>query len=533
MKKLSFVLMLLVSFGALAAAQMWCLIGTTQCSYGTPSLSKLNQEERNASLYKMTVSKYVEAVQSGTFEAITANELIKRAKAYLAAQVPTDPEPEPEIPADTPIDMSTLRECAIKGGDGCWFGTKKERTFYLISGNQWEQVKTSGWGIGCSIGNGSDFDSTDISPNDAFSCFVKLEEQVGQQNPTEAECVAQGKVLNTEGTNCVDAPPKEEQMPPSTPDNYMPAVDLSKLPERGIGSDTLDIRQASNSPAEQPAAGTENGGQVRISCRYSHTLNDDPIVYPNQDGASHSHDFFGNTLTNSKSNTESLRTTGASTCNGGIANRSAYWTSSLIDLITHAPIRPIESVFYYKTDKPDTVINPPRGLRMIAGLASAQQEQSGWREIIRYTCNEKYVGRQASIPQCYGKLTKMVVFPSCWDGINLDSPDHKAHMAYSDNGVCPSTHPKQIPDITVNVHYQVNGTDNLRLASDNYLGGRGGYSGHADWWNGWNEDVLNVIVNNCLKARKDCHANLLGNGQILYDKFGRWETGAVREPLKQ
>lgn len=29
----------------------------------------------------------------------------------------------------------------------------------------------------------------------------------------------------------------------------------------------------------------------------------------------------------------------------------------------------------------------------------------------------------------YGIMTS-VRFPSCWDGVNLDSPDHMAHMRY-------------------------------------------------------------------------------------------------------
>ena len=45
-------------------------------------------------------------------------------------------------------------------------------------------------------------------------------------------------------------------------------------------------------------------------------------------------------------------------------------------------------------------------------------------------------------------MRAQVFFPSCWDGVNLDSPDHKSHMAYPiglyNDGVCPSTHPKQL-----------------------------------------------------------------------------------------
>jgi hypothetical protein len=294
----------------------------------------------------------------------------------------------------------------------------------------------------------------------------------------------------------------------------MPAVDLNLIPTPAAGSSSLDIR-----PTTQAIhAGTEGGGQFRIQCNYSHMLNDDPIVYPNQQGASHNHTFFGNTSVNYKTSPDTLPLTGNSTCFGGIANRSAYWTPSLIDTTTNRPLKPKWALFYYKTGKPDTVVAPPKGLRMIAGTSSAQSTQSpGWsREIIRWTCNEVYAGKQASIPACSGDLSKMVVFPSCWDGKNLDSPDHKSHMAYDENGVCPATHPVQIPDISMNVHYQVSNTSNLRLSSDNYYGGPGGFSGHADWMNGWDENVLNTFVNNCLKARKDCHANLLGNGKELY-----------------
>ena len=41
-------------------------------------------------------------------------------------------------------------------------------------------------------------------------------------------------------------------------------------------------------------------------CNYTHTLLDDPIVKPNQPGASHSHDFFGNVTTNAATTLASL-----------------------------------------------------------------------------------------------------------------------------------------------------------------------------------------------------------------------------------
>lgn len=42
---------------------------------------------------------------------------------------------------------------------------------------------------------------------------------------------------------------------------------------------------------------------------------------------------------------------------------------------------------------------------------------------------------------------------SCWDGKNLDSPDHQTHVSYpatgtfEKNGACPGTHPVKLPQL--------------------------------------------------------------------------------------
>ena len=42
---------------------------------------------------------------------------------------------------------------------------------------------------------------------------------------------------------------------------------------------------------------------------------------------------------------------------------------------------------------------------------------------------------------------------SCWDGVNLDSPDHRSHVAYPESGTfegggpCPKSHPIKIPQV--------------------------------------------------------------------------------------
>jgi hypothetical protein len=55
---------------------------------------------------------------------------------------------------------------------------------------------------------------------------------------------------------------------------------------------------------------------------------------------------------------------------------------------------------------------------------------------------------------CPNGLRKQIHFPSCWDGVNLDSSDHKSHMSYPigspEGGDCPSSHPVKI----VNLFYE-------------------------------------------------------------------------------
>ncbi len=46
--------------------------------------------------------------------------------------------------------------------------------------------------------------------------------------------------------------------------------------------------------------------------------------------------------------------------------------------------------------------------------------------------------------RCGGGLEIRVNFPMCWDGVNLDTPDHKSHVAYPtlvDNGICRTATP--------------------------------------------------------------------------------------------
>ncbi|HKU40913.1 MAG TPA: DUF1996 domain-containing protein, partial [Polyangiales bacterium] len=288
-----------------------------------------------------------------------------------------------------------------------------------------------------------------------------------------------------------------------------PYIDMSAIPEGEAGTSVVKITNTTEKPAT-----SDGTGDFRTSCGFSHMLKDDPLVFPGQPGKAHLHAFFGNTDVDAYSTQDSIRNTGNSTCRGGIANRSSYWVPALIDA-QGKPVKPISMDVYYKSGyngiAPQAIQKFPSGLRVIAGSAkaSAAQEHAFWE------CHGAYNGHPASIPQCPGAeaIKMMVEFPQCWDGKNLDSADHMSHMAYPSGGKCPSTHPVPIPAITFNVLYPVRDTTGWHLASDMYDQKMpGGFSAHADWFEGWDPKVSEAFVKNCVNPAVDCHSHLLGDG---------------------
>jgi uncharacterized protein DUF1996 len=72
-----------------------------------------------------------------------------------------------------------------------------------------------------------------------------------------------------------------------------------------------------------PPAQAAQGGQFVLRCGYSHSLPDDPIVFPNQPGASHLHDFYGNTGVNAFSTFPTMLA-GETTCRVP-SDTAGYW----------------------------------------------------------------------------------------------------------------------------------------------------------------------------------------------------------------
>lgn len=306
-----------------------------------------------------------------------------------------------------------------------------------------------------------------------------------------------------------------------------PTIDLTKIAAPGSGYSTDRVQ---TSPATDAYKLTPSDiGAFRELCDFSHMAFDDPIVFPGQTGRSHLHVFFGNTGSDSASTVTSMANSGNSTCSGGTLNRTSYWAPALIDTKDGSPVRPISVLTYYKTGyngiAPQSIQSVPAGLRMISGDAMAKSVQNpdfGRRPAYACVGGGPDSDWHNTIPNCAvgSQMWMSITFPQCWNGKDLDSPDHKSHMADTVNGACPADHPVAIPVISYNIHYPVfetNAPTRWRLSSDNYDPTLpAGYSGHADYFFGWKPAIMASFILNCMNNMQDCKANLLGDGTNLY-----------------
>jgi len=248
--------------------------------------------------------------------------------------------------------------------------------------------------------------------------------------------------------------------------------------------------------------------EFNASCTYSHSFKDDPIVFPGLPGASHMHSFLGNGSTNANTTLASLLANPTTSC-GPAEDLSAYWVPTLYE--HGVAVEPKGVVVYYGsrlTDSSQTVPFP-QGFRMIAGDAKLQRPTPAG-SVNQFYCAGPggELGRSAdgNWPLCAPGATLMfqLVFPDCWDGVHLDSPTHKAHVAYTYDGTCKGDFPVAIPSVSFLIAYPTSGTaDGFQLAS------KMASSMHGDAFFAWNNAALGHRVKDCVVRRAKC--NTAGN----------------------
>ncbi|MEU8379657.1 DUF1996 domain-containing protein [Streptosporangium sp. NPDC048865] len=286
------------------------------------------------------------------------------------------------------------------------------------------------------------------------------------------------------------------------PSDGGPAAGTTRLAAAASLAHLTTGERAGALPAASPSStfsGPPPRAQYRefaANCTASHYLSDDPIVYPGLVGAAHNHTFFGNKGTDAKSTNASL-VSGVTSCQDP-KDGSAYWSPTLLQ--DGKPVKPEMATIYYKSGVSDyrTVKPFPVGFRLVVGDAKMTSEASfkGY-----WSCGN---ARSKDFPGSCPSGSSLIMrhqAPSCWDGVDLDSADHRSHVAYPVGGVCPASHPVAVPMLEMKVPYKLPGgrTDGLSFSSGV------SFSFHYDFMNGWDQQRQVALVKHCINGGRQCN----------------------------
>lgn len=221
--------------------------------------------------------------------------------------------------------------------------------------------------------------------------------------------------------------------------------------------DFVDIRQVPPSAGEAKPGAKASTGMFTSRCgtnRRGHRNSDNYMVAPGKlNGAQHVHDYVGNTSADAFSTNENLAQ-GGTTCLFG--DKSVYFWPVLRDTSKVGPdaqadgggkdgnvgafIRPSDVQLQFRGNAASKVKAMPRFLMIITGDAKTVTNGPA-NARAQWTCSGFTDRVTTKYPLCPrgSKLMRILDFASCWDGQNLDSANHRTHMAFAGaDGACPA-----------------------------------------------------------------------------------------------
>ncbi|KAI0245872.1 hypothetical protein BJV78DRAFT_1287032 [Lactifluus subvellereus] len=315
---------------------------------------------------------------------------------------------------------------------------------------------------------------------------------------------------------------------PLTPSHYAGSPDLYEAKINhgsiygGVGlTDRLLLAPSANAFWRLPCAGPVLNARV------------DPIVSPGI-ASGHAHTIMGSDAIGLTTTFDDLRNSDCTTCKVK-DDKSAYWVPELFYQYKNGSFQAAThgGMLRFPVNETVSVVQAfPDGLRMLAGNPYLRNNTGTLEaKAITWNCLNFHArpGPQTSgfpSTNCPDGLRAQVFFPSCWDGVNLDSPDHKSHMAYPDrvdSGICPLSHPIRLISIFYEVYFSVAPFNALNEGGRFVLsnGDPTGYGLHGDFMNGWDRNVLSRAVATCTADSgviEDCP---------VFQNEGRFETDSV------
>lgn len=183
-----------------------------------------------------------------------------------------------------------------------------------------------------------------------------------------------------------------------------------------------------------------------------HRNSDNFMVVPGKvNGAQHIHDYVGNLSTDAFSTTESLAAA-ATTCTNG--DKSTYFWPVLrnttvkgidanadgggLDGNVGEILRPASVQLQFRGNPTEQVTAMPDSLAIMTGDAKASTNGSV-NANAAWTCTNFEDRTTTKYPLCPqgSRLMRILDFPNCWDGKNLDSANHRTHIIFpQQDGSC-------------------------------------------------------------------------------------------------
>lgn len=287
-----------------------------------------------------------------------------------------------------------------------------------------------------------------------------------------------------------------------------------------VADDFIDIQNVNPSGRQVRAGRNGSSGTFNIQCgaQNDHHNSDNMIAAPGvTNGAHHLHDYTGNDSTDGNSTDESLAAAGTS-CEKG--DKSAYFWPVVRDItqtenqqrfpgeleedLNVGTVLIPKFTIQFQGSPKSKVTAMPQFLRVLAGDAKASVN-GGANAKSKYTCtgfgNRFTTDKYPLCPNGRG-MTRIAEFPSCWDGENTDSANHRTHIVYPDRqGNCPSG-TVTVPKLVITMVYNVPAGPSF--AVDSFPESlHKPINDHNDFVNVMPEELMGQVVN-CINNGQRC-----------------------------